>query len=242
MDDRLAEALRAAAGAETLLIASDYDGTLAPIVANPDEAVPHEEALDALVRLAAMPGVAGLIVSGRSLAALRQLTGAPDGVTLIGTHGIERDSGVDPGLEVAVDGLVRALTEVADRYAGTVVEAKPVGAAFHYRNAHDPEPAAEAARGVARRLGGRILDGKMVVEVLLAEGTKGTAVDAMRHDLGADAVVFLGDDVTDEDVFDVLGTDDVGVKVGPGDTLAVHRVDDVGGVAAALQLLLELRS
>jgi trehalose 6-phosphate phosphatase len=63
----------------------------------------------------------------------------------------------------------------------------------------------------------------------------------MRDRWSVDCVVFFGDDVTDEDVFSSLGNDDVGVKVGPGDTSAGYRVDSPAQVAEALALLLTER-
>ncbi|HET6736048.1 trehalose-phosphatase, partial [Mycobacterium sp.] len=70
---------------------------------------------------------------------------------------------------------------------------------------------------------------------------KGQAVDILRDQHAASAVVFLGDDVTDEKAFRRLRESDVGVKVGPGDTLARYRIDSPEDVAAALEFLLETR-
>ena len=83
--------------------------------------------------------------------------------------------------------------------------------------------------------------GKKVCELAVIAADKGTAVEHLRHQLGADPVLFIGDDVTDEDAFAVLGVGDVGIKVGPGETLAEHRLNDTDAVAALLSSLLELR-
>ena len=85
------------------------------------------------------------------------------------------------------------------------------------------------------------LDGKRVVELTVTPETKGTALAGLRQRMGATAVVFIGDDLTDETAFEVLGLPDIGVKVGPGRTVALHRVGTVEGVAVLLQRLLELR-
>jgi len=61
---------------------------------------------------------------------------------------------------------------------------------------------------------------------VLVDGDKGAAIAGLRLGWGADAVVFFGDDTTDEDVFATLGEGDVGVKVGDGPTLAGYRVSD----------------
>ncbi len=236
----LREALAAAAAAPALLVAADYDGTLAPIVADPAAAKPHGPALDALVTLAGMEGVEALVVSGRSREALAELTGAPDGVVLVGSHGAEWPDGSVAGEDPAR--LVEELAAVADRYEGTLLEAKPAGAALHYREARSPDDAAAAAREVGARHGARVIDGKLVVELLLGRADKGVAVRRARENAGADAVVFFGDDTTDEDVFAVLGDGDAGVKVGGGDTRARFRVEDPEAVAAALRWLAEARS
>jgi trehalose 6-phosphate phosphatase len=65
-------------------------------------------------------------------------------------------------------------------------------------------------------------------------------VTRLRGELGAAAVVYLGDDLTDEDVFRRLGPADVGIKVGEGETAAGHRVADTDGALAALRLLADL--
>lgn len=136
--------------------------------------------------------------------------------------------------------LVEAFEELARSHPGAVVESKPAGAAFHYRQVDDPS-VPDQAREAARRCGARILDGKKVVEALFGTAHKGDAVRQLMAELDASAAVFFGDDTTDEHVFEVLGPADVGVKVGSGETLARHRVADPDGVAEALDVLLDVR-
>ena len=80
-----------------------------------------------------------------------------------------------------------------------------------------------------------------MLEFAVVTTDKGAAIDALRERLGATAVVFFGDDVTDEKAFRRMRPADVGVKVGPGDTLATHRVDAPDDVASALAHLLGRR-
>jgi len=234
-------ALEMAAGVDRLVVACDYDGTLAPLVDDPSMAEPDRGALEALMGLGAMEGVTAIIISGRSPDVLAGLTGAPPDVTLIGDHGanhhLEGPTTADQGLA----SLVTAMQRVHRAYPGTRVEAKPHGAALHYRNAEDRDGAARSALETARHFEGRIIEGKDVVEVVLGEGDKGTAIDAVRRVTDADCVVFFGDDTTDEDVFATLGTSDVGVKVGDGPTRAGHRVTDPIEVGGALALILARR-
>jgi len=236
IDRDLSDALQSVAGAATLLVAADYDGTLSPIVDDPDRALPHEAALRALEYLTGLPGVHVAIVSGRSRSALIHLTGAPDGVRLIGTHGAEWGDDAaewDP----MVDAVIEALTAVTARFSGTLLEAKPRGGALHYRHAADRPGAAAAAITVGRSLGTRVIEGKEVVELLVGDTDKGSAVFRLGDLVGADAIVFLGDDTTDEDVFARLGEGDVGVKVGPEETAARYRVADPDTVAEVLRML-----
>ena len=77
----------------------------------------------------------------------------------------------------------------------------------------------------------------MVIECLFGEGNKGAAVERLRSRFGAAAVVYLGDDTTDEHAFAVLHDNDVGIKVGPGATAANHRIPNQEDVAAVFDHL-----
>jgi trehalose 6-phosphate phosphatase len=76
--------------------------------------------------------------------------------------------------------------------------------------------------------------------VAVTDADKGSAVRRLATEIGAQGVLYLGDDVTDEDVFRVLGADDVGIKVGAGETAAAHRVPDPPAVRALLEQLADL--
>ncbi|MGH3649990.1 MAG: trehalose-phosphatase, partial [Acidimicrobiia bacterium] len=83
----LEEAVTRAMARDSVLVAVDFDGTLAPIVDHPDQAVPDNRAMSVLARIAARGGVEVAIVSGRALADLKVRLGEPTGFTLIGEHG-----------------------------------------------------------------------------------------------------------------------------------------------------------
>ena len=74
----------------------------------------------------------------------------------------------------------------------------------------------------------------MVIELSLVDTDKGAALTRIRQQIGAEGTLFIGDDLTDEDAFAVLGGPDVGVKVGPGPTTAGFRVPDTDSVARLL--------
>ena len=83
--------------------------------------------------------------------------------------------------------------------------------------------------------------GKAVLEFAVISTDKGEAIDIIRDRDDATAVVFFGDDVTDEKAFRRMRDGDVGVKVGPGDTLAAYRVESPDDVEAALVYLARRR-
>jgi len=83
--------------------------------------------------------------------------------------------------------------------------------------------------------------GKAVLEMAVVQVSKGAAIDTLRTRLGADAVLFVGDDVTDETAFARLRPGDVGVKVGEGETAAEYRVSAPEDVTEVLETLLAAR-
>lgn len=215
-----------------VLVGLDFDGTLAPIVDHPDLATPAPGAVDLLSALVAAEGIEVVVVSGRSLADLRRRLGDVPGVTLIGEHGNDfEDRATDP----TIAELAAKVGELARELEGAVVEVKPSSVAFHYRNLPDPDARAalERIKGWAAQTNGiRILEGKKVIELTTATGSKGDAIVELAGDAG---VIYFGDDVTDETVFEALGTGDIGVKVGDGPTRANYRVKDVAGVLSILE-------
>lgn len=242
----LADALRALATTPVLLVTTDFDGTLAPIVTDPASVEINADALDALTNLSSLPSTHVAILSGRSRNDLKSRFVEPRGIFLIGSHGAEPDALCVPTREDAerVDRLVTELTTIAASHPGVFVERKPFGAVLHYRTAENA--AGKSAALTARRLAGNLdgihmREGSCVVEFMIHTADKGTALRSLRHRLGASAVFFAGDDVTDEDAFQSMLPGDVSVKVGNGTTAARHRVDSPFNVVEILRELLDLR-
>lgn len=240
----LLRALTSVAATPRLLVTSDFDGTLAPIVNDPADARPLSAAADALVALAGLPQTASALISGRALKVLRGLSGMPDAVHLVGSHGAEFTAGFGHDIDIA---LLQRITEhlgtIAAGRSGVTVETKPASVALHVRNA-SPEDGAAAlteARTAAAEWDAQLTEGKAVLEFAVVQTDKGQAVDILREQENATAVVFFGDDVTDEKAFRRLRGDDIGVKVGPGESLAQYRVDSPEDVATALDHLLAAR-
>jgi trehalose 6-phosphate phosphatase len=245
----LEQALARLAREPHLLVACDYDGTLAPIVDAPADARPQRESVAALRALASLAETSVAVISGRSLHDLAALSRLPEEIHLVGSHGTEFDVGfaraLAPEALALRDRVTDELHAIASLRPGVTVELKPAGAALHYRqaSAEDGEAARTAVReGPARLPGIHPREGKQVIELAVVKADKGYALDALRHQVGATAAVFVGDDVTDEDAFSRLTGPDLGIKVGAGPTFAELRVEGPDDVARLLVRLVESRS
>ncbi|MBT1191771.1 trehalose-phosphatase [Rhodococcoides kroppenstedtii] len=244
----LRRALVGIARVPRLLVASDYDGTMAPLVSDPQKAFPHPESVRALRALAGLDHTDAAVISGRALRDLAILSRLPVEVQLVGSHGSEFDAGFvtelgDDAKEL-LDRLIAELRSIASQGEHITVETKPASVALHVRNAEPEvgERALTAVRdGVAQWDGVQVTEGKSVIELAVIVTDKGQALDILRHRGGASAAIFFGDDVTDEKAFRRLHGPDIGVKVGPGDSLAEYRVESTEDVAAALAFLTEER-
>jgi len=247
LDADLYAALREIASVRTLLVACDVDGTLAPIVDRPQDAVADADGLAALTALAQLPRTTVALVSGRALRDLRTLTDVGPEIVLVGSHGAEHGDyvAVAPITALALEQVLRDVTAIADGVPGVVLEEKAAGVAVHVRLASREDAArvaSEIAAGPSTHLGVRTTHGKEVVELSVVDADKGQAIDRLRADSGADAAFYAGDDITDEWAFARLAGADVSVKVGPGETGARFRVTSTHAVPDLLALLAEARA
>ncbi len=227
----------------TGLIAFDVDGVLAPIVDHADDARLGDGVEALLSRLAAQACVA--VVSGRSLRSLRELFALPERVHVIGSHGLESGDAAPLRLDAAEE---RTLAELAALGAvavltageGAWLERKPASVVLHTRLA-DPELGRSATEQLleasARVPGAHVKPGHSVVELLARSTTKGHALLTLADNLGRRPIAFLGDDITDEEAFAMLGHDDVTVRVGGGESCARFRIADPAAVTALLHKL-----
>jgi trehalose 6-phosphate synthase len=223
----LRERLQAADG---LFVMTDFDGTVADIVADPDEAEVRERARQALEGVTAHPRGKVAVVSGRAVDDVRERA-AVDGAYYAGNHGLELDDGdevsVHSGAREARERLPEICEAVKQAFAhddGVFVENKGATATVHYRQAdvdsdrvrtvvesiltdHDPERAL------------RVTAGKQIVELRPAvDWGKGACVDLLRERYTPDdeawLPVYLGDDTTDEAAFEALDGEGIAVAVG----------------------------
>ncbi len=202
---------------------TDFDGSLAPIVANPSDSRPLPGANEVLAALAQrFKSVA--VISGRAVRDLATHISAP-GVRLIGLHGMEEFIGGEifvlpaaaearPSVDAAYE-LLKAQLESID---GAIVEHKGLALAVHFRRAADPEEvealSAPIVERVARDQRLEVIPGRLVLEVRpRAGGDKGDAVHSLIRRHALKAGMFAGDDVGDIPAFHALEGLDPAVRV-----------------------------
>ncbi len=208
--------------ARRVLAASDFDGTLSEIAARPETARAVPGAQAALAALGRRLGWEVAIVSGRALSDLRARCPVP-GAWYIGSHG--NQLAAPPGRRFKLPAPARfsaaaraELRKMARRWPGVVVEAKPVSVALHFRQAPQLESEIlRAGRALARRYGYHPLLGKCMLELIVPGArNKGETIALLARQLAADAVIYFGDDRTDETVFALRTVPLLGVYVAPG--------------------------
>ena len=188
------------------LVALDYDGTLAPIVPRPEDAVAQRGIVDALAALAGR-GISVAVITGRPVAAALSLGGLDKvpGLVIMGHYGLQRWQDGDlsspepgPGVASAREAL---LAYVAAGDPGMTVEDKHHSVALHTRNAADPSGAFEAARPMTEELalasGLELVPGRFVLELRPAGTDKGGALRTIVAEKGTRALLFGGDDLGD---------------------------------------------
>ncbi len=211
----------------------DFDGTLAELAARPDAIVVQGDLLSLLQRLRDRLGGALAIVTGRAQADIESYL-APLQLPAAFEHGAIRRNAQNQ-LTVAetppLDAVLAAAQALAARHTGLLVERKCNSMALHFRLA--PHLEAECLRTMEEAVqqipGLQLMRGKAVVEAKSSQVGKGRAIDAFMAErpFAGRNPVFAGDDVTDEPGFDVvqrLGGS--GIKVGAGDSVALHHVSD----------------
>ncbi len=222
---------------ESTLLGFDVDGVLAPIVEHADDARLTPGLGEALTALAKCTTVA--ILSGRALDSLERLFDFPPELHVIGSHGLEirgsEPMELDDDEQYTFDQLEILGTRAAQAAGdGAWLEYKPASVVLHTRSA-DPalaQPAVDAVSDLARMIdGAQVKPGQEVVELLARTASKGEALLALAAHRDLRPVVFLGDDVTDEDAFRMMSDVDISVRVGLGDTSARYRLADPDAVA-----------
>ncbi len=234
--------------ANNRLILLDYDGTLVDFKRVPEEAVPSIELLDILRRLSSKRNTKLIIISGRNQKEIEKFVGELP-IDIIAEHGaLLKKQGEWKKLKIDIrqwkEPVLAILNESTMSCPGSFIEEKNFSLAWHYRNA---ETGYDQSRKLLNRLYGmsssfhcKILDGNKVVEIADDEIGKGKATkDIIEHD-DYDFILSIGDDQTDEEMFEFLlnHPEAITVKVGEGNTKAKYQLENVDSVVKLLKRLL----
>eukprot|EP01084_Bolivina_argentea_P059943 109509_1 len=213
-----------------VLLFLDYDGTLSEIVSDPDKAVLTDSMSKLLVDLSSMDKIYVIITTGRSIEKVRSFIPNNKNIHFAGNHGIEIEFANDHKDQLFVDEesvklLHSAWKElqdeykICDKYNGTQIEYKKYSMSLHYRNikVEDETKAIQEISQIMTDLSTKykihLSEGKKVFELkCVADWNKGYAIKWMLENRAQtfklkseqSNVIFIGDDVTDEDGFDAL--------------------------------------
>lgn len=254
------EVLTRCAQASRVLLALDYDGTLVPIVARPEDAKPSVFVLSLLAELVHLPAVSVAIISGRSLSDLCALLPIP-GLMYVGTHGAElRTRSGEIQFLVPPEALLSVMNRLQSEVLpliggipGLALERKQYALALHYRLAapDDSEQVLQQLQAVIKAyqqqgLPIEVVHGKKVIEVRAAGINKGRALCALLTETPpASLPLYIGDDVTDEDAFREVNNMRGGVSIlvadPPHATTAQYYLPNPEAVLSALLQLISLR-
>jgi trehalose 6-phosphate phosphatase len=221
-----------------LLCAFDFDGTLAPIVAHPDHAYLPPAVREQLLALMGCAPVA--IITGRSVNDIASRLGfRPD--FIVGNHGLEGVPGWEAHAarhEALCAGWRMHLEEALHQGRfdeGVFIEDKRFSLSVHYRKAAQPE---RAAAVLAEFFSGmtpppRVVAGKSIYSLMPEDGGhKGSALTQLLQVTGAHGAIYVGDDVTDEDVFRMRRPDVLSVRVEQAEDSAAEfylpHLEDIG--------------
>jgi len=220
--------------AESRLLLLDYDGTLAPFVKNPQDAVPSEKVIELLKRLSSDSKNRVVINSGRNHQILDEWF---EGLNLdfAAEHGMfykennkwHRNAAKDI---VWDDEIINIIQHAIDKTPRSFMEQKDASLVWHYRNVDvwlaelRSQQLVNALIGPCSRLNLQIVPGNKVVEIKSPEFTKGSEVLRLLDQKDYDFILAIGDDTTDEDMFRVLPPGGVSIKVGNFSPAAKYRI------------------
>jgi trehalose 6-phosphate synthase/phosphatase len=246
IDPVLTEKYRSASRRLVLL---DYDGTLVNFATIPEHATPTQNLLDILLRLIDSPHTRVIVITGRAQQEIDKFLGHLP-ITIIAEHGaMIKDKGewqcqINPNSSWK-NKVLPVLNKMTLSCPHSFIEEKQYSLAWHYRNA-DINNGIACSReliisldNILRSDNLRITDGNKVVEITTLETNKGKAIQFLINPAIYDCILCIGDDRTDEDMFEsLLETENAfTVKVGVGDTRAKYRLDNVEQVVLFLQQL-----
>ncbi|MCK2201301.1 trehalose-phosphatase [Corynebacterium callunae] len=229
----------------TLLVVSDFDGTIAGFSKDAYQVPINQKSLKAIKDLSNQANTDVVILSGRHLEGLNKVLDLGDyPITKVGSHGSEdssRPRTLTGREQERLEHIHAELEQIVEGISGAFVEVKPFHRVLHFFRVSEPaliERIVEASTHVDTT-GLKVTKGKNIIEYSISSTTKGSWLDDYIHRTEPTGVIFIGDDTTDEHGFEVLVDDPraVTVKVGAGDTAANTRVAGIEDVGDLLEKL-----
>jgi len=234
---------------ENKIILLDYDGTLVEYKPKPDQAIPTEFLLNLLGRLSEKQGTKVIIISGRDHREIETFLGDLP-IDIIAEHGaMLKENGIwnyQASHDLRWKDIIKPMMyRMSLKCSESFVEDKHSSLAWHYRKAGQnsgyeySRELIKMAEKSAEPLGLKILDGNMVVEIMNKAIGKGIAVKKFLTGKEYDFILSVGDDATDEEMFEFLlnNSNAITIKVGNGDTYAKNKVADINEVIMLLKKL-----
>lgn len=236
--------------AKSRCIFLDYDGTLAPFEKNPEDAKPSNELFEILDNLYADTQNNMTLITGRDKVIFEKWFGNKP-YNLICEHGLwqKMPNGDWKLLEQVNNSWFEVIKPIMERFKdrtpGSSIEVKNYSLAWHYRNV-DPVQGSEKAnelkntiRPIIANHNLEIMDGDKVLEVKVSGVNKGKAASHVLIDNPADFILAIGDDWTDEFMFESLPDDSITIKVGNKKTVAKYRIKSTVQVYELLNKLID---
>jgi trehalose 6-phosphate synthase/phosphatase len=235
--------------ANNKIVLLDYDGTLVNYEMIPENAKLSEQLNEILIKLIDKPQIKVIIISGRGYQDIdKLLVHLP--IDIIAEHGaMIKENGAWTNQINNDDSwkriFINILNQVTFTCPGSYVEEKKFSLAWHYRNT-EPQSGYAHSREVIRLLNKiihsynlKILDGNKVVEILTDQNGKGKAVKKLIEQINYDFILSIGDDATDEEMFEFFlhNSNAYTIKVGNGDTFAKKKVANINDVMLLLKQL-----
>lgn len=231
------------------LVLLDYDGTLVGYSPIPEKAIPSEKLLDILMKLIDKPQTKVIIISGRGHQDIDKLLGHLP-INIIAEHGAMIKANRVWEKQIIDNGSWKnKILPILNRFTlscpNSFIEEKYFSLTWHYRNA-ESESGNTHSRALIYILEAtihsynlKILDGNKVVEIMTKEIGKGMAVKKIVEQNNYDYILAIGDDKTDEEMFEFLlhNSNAATVKVGSGNTFAKYKLDNVNNVISLLEQL-----
>lgn len=227
------------------LVLLDYDGTLVGFKTDPELATPPNELVELLLKLQESPGTELVIITGRTFQSIDRFLGKTR-IDIVAEHGAMIRENDTWKQHIALDttwktDVLNVMSDYKRLRPRSFIEHKLLSLAWHYRTLTDGEKDAldmiSDLQKILIKNNLKIIQGDKVIEVISNSVGKGIATEYILKRKTYDYILSIGDDTSDEEMFEVLKNTDVAhtVKVGPGDSIAQSRVSEVKQVHQLLE-------